>query len=316
MNACAVKFLSNFNYVFGFVSVVLILLAGVLFARTGELHITIVGAGIGFGVCIFMFGGIVQGYAEQKYGTRLNDARIAIENREKRSDKRKLAKRSPEEIDRDRGRYREMSNLYWKEMSVYPQPPNMIKWLSEQTNNVWHVFLLSWNYDGNNDDALAWILNHPNCDRGTILVFLSRNMSEFLNHIEKDDFDAAYDRYDQQFFRICKRACERLERDEFASSKYFPYEWSDAEYIRAVEITKSHYSRNIENGRPNQLSFKPHYFKVRAVEFAISKYDYQNYHLGIRFDVWLKSKGVSADDPIFAHEFRHWKDQKTRFYFT
>lgn len=125
-----------------------------------------------------------------------------------------------------------------------------IKTLTPQN---WHYLVLNWDYDMPFDEVLAWILSHPDCDRGTAQAVLSVNLIEIAEYrFDEKDQSILY------FLRLSRAACERLYSNTFTTSHYLPYrKGMDSDYLRAVEISEGHYLKNPSH---YSLEFKKRYF--------------------------------------------------------
>src|SRR5262245_40865337 len=52
------------------------------------------------------------------------------------------------------------------------EPEDFLRWIKVQTPDTWHVIVAGWDHNcDDRDDVIEWILDQPNCDRGTVAKF-------------------------------------------------------------------------------------------------------------------------------------------------
>lgn len=126
-------------------------------------------------------------------------------------------------------------------------------WIKDLTPKNWHYLILGWNYDWPLGDVLAWILAHPDCDKGTAQIVLARNMMEVAEYkFDEEDKNILF------FLTLCKAASERLYSGSYTQAQFQPFhQGKESEYLRDLEINERHYLRNPDH---YSLEFKKEFF--------------------------------------------------------
>lgn len=128
-----------------------------------------------------------------------------------------------------------------------------LSWVKSLTPRNWHNLVLHWDYDMPFDTILAWILSHPDCDKGTAQAVLSVNLLEIAEH--------GFDEKDESilfFLNLSKATCERLYSDSYATFQFLPYLQNlQQDYFRALDISERHYLNSPER---YSIAFKKEFF--------------------------------------------------------
>jgi hypothetical protein len=136
---------------------------------------------------------------------------------------------------------------------IYNQAEESLTFTKTLTPKNWHNLVLNWDYDMPFDKTLAWILGHPDCDKGTAQAMLSINLIEIAEYgFEEKNQNILH------FLKLSRAASERLYSNAFPTSHYLPFRKGMAgDYFRAVEISEGHY---LKNPAHYSIEFRKRYF--------------------------------------------------------
>ena len=101
------------------------------------------------------------------------------------------------------------------------------RWLPGQDPRTWHQVALTWNWD-NGTELLDWILDQPQCDRGTaIAIYLAGEPDFYADEFASLDEIRAANHFGLEVAQFLARICERWAEGRFPDYELHPGFWLD-----------------------------------------------------------------------------------------
>jgi hypothetical protein len=108
-----------------------------------------------------------------------------------------------------------------------------LAWLQENGADEWHRWAISWNWD-HGTELFEWIVDQPNCDRGTALSLYYNAQPDFYTRYASVE---AIDGIHSESVDLMMRICERWREGAYQTYAYQPV-WSVIEVLAQDEKAK------------------------------------------------------------------------------
>ena len=164
-------------------------------------------------------------------------------------------------------------------------PEDFLRWVKVQSPDTWHEIVLGWDYNcGDRDDVLAWILDQPNCDLGTVAQFF---FTAALGLADEDP-EKLSPLYRRGWLQM-KRVADNWQRGHYVRSelkhRVEPY---DIKYYDDLV------ARRQAEGNPLPWTVPGPQERRFGMREPDSSYSYKPGHLRLTFAVWKRHRDRST----------------------
>ncbi|MBV9512273.1 MAG: DUF4274 domain-containing protein [Caulobacteraceae bacterium] len=95
-----------------------------------------------------------------------------------------------------------------------------LAWLQENGPDEWHRWAIDWNWD-HGTELFEWIVDQPNCDRGTALsIYYSANPDFYTRYGSIEE--AIADGIGREIIPLMTKICERWREGSYSPYQYYP----------------------------------------------------------------------------------------------